>query len=484
MQVTVHPPTIDGDTVRFAWDQSAPNPFQHENSFFLRYEGIDLSRFSVDLFHEIFLALQLRVFTAYDAPIDLVFSQPVPAPTVAFWTAYHNAHRVTVGPIADVPSYTPWVNTAQPVSTPRSVGVFFGGGKDSMAISCLLTEVKGPDAIVLLQMVHPFRRGDEEMSLRTKRQKTMMINPARRVLGVETQRAWTNYLSQMRDDSSRKLIRPHLELYSVGFLPALLHWGVEVCMPGLGRTAYRIEYRSDGTPIYRYRQSRPEILRAQSRYNQRVLGTKLDVTNLNIMLGPLMSFRLLAERYPAALKQVVMCVSAPVDRRWCYHCTKCVEYAYFSLRCGLVDPRFDYEYFFTHSDYVKQLMTYAESGVELTVHGNAPWAPFMTIAGAYSVFCHAIAHIDPDLLAGRIGPVALSNLLTIKALFGNSVFPNVEMLDAGCVEMIGTDLARAVAAIIGEHFEVVDELPGPIVVGNSVATFDYTHRMTLPSGME
>lgn len=481
--MVVAPPAIDGDTVRYIWEQSAPNPVQRSNAFSLRYEEIDLSQFSVDLFHEIFLALQLRVFAAYQAPVEVVFSQPVPAPTVAFWTAYHDADRVTISPIADTASYSPWNRDAQPRDTTRRVGVFFGGGKDSMAISCLLTEVKGPENVVLFQFVHPFSHGREAMRRSTKRQTNLMLSPVRRVLGVSTQRAWTDYLSNFHSGFGGKPVRPHLELYSVGFLPALLHWGIETATPGLGRTAYRLHHRADGTTTYRYRQSRPEMLRAHSDHNRRVLRTDLAITNLSYMLSPLMAFRLLAERYPAALREVVMCLDAPPNQRWCYHCAKCVEYVYFSLRCGIVDDRFDYDTFFASSRYVQRLIAYAESGVELTQHGNAPWQPFLTIAGAYGAFCHAIAHIQPSILNDRIGPIALANLLTIKALFGNTTFPNVEMLAKASVDVIGTDLARAVAAIAGEHFPMVDDLPKPVVIGTGEAIFDYGHQMHLRAGL-
>jgi hypothetical protein len=78
MRVEVEPPSISGETVVFRWTQTEPNPFQHENAFSFRYEGIDLTRFSPLLFYEIFLGLQLKVFAAYRIPIDVVFPEPSP----------------------------------------------------------------------------------------------------------------------------------------------------------------------------------------------------------------------------------------------------------------------------------------------------------------------------------------------------------------------------------------------------------------------
>lgn len=138
MRVGVAPPQVAGDTVVFRWTQSEPNPFQAENSFCVRYEGIDLDRFATELFYEMFLGFQLRVFAGYGKNVEVFFPTPVPRPTVDFWTAYHEADLVSVTPIAEVASYSPWNADVTP-EPPRRVGVFFGGGKDSMLTACLLS---------------------------------------------------------------------------------------------------------------------------------------------------------------------------------------------------------------------------------------------------------------------------------------------------------------------------------------------------------
>lgn len=479
MRVEVALPEIDGETVTFHWTQSEPNRFQHDNSFFFRYEGIDLNQFSPTLFYDLFLALQLRIFAAYHTPIDLVFATPVPAATVAFWTAYHGADLVTVSPITETGSYSPWAGDPPARTEQERIGVFFGGGKDSMALSCLLVEARGPEQVTLFQLTHPFKYASEEMDRLETRQRHLMMEPAGKLLGIDTQRAWTNYLSQIRQDPANVAIRPHLELYSVGLLPAMLARQIAVCSSAIERTAYRIQRRSDGSMLYHYKRSRPEVLEAQSRYYQRVLGTDLTIANFNYLFSSLMSLKLLAERYPAALEAIVMCVEAPHGGRWCYHCLKCVEYVFYSLRCGVIDDRFNYNRFFGKSNYVTRLIAYAERGVELTANGNAPWEPFIAVDGHFSGFCHSIAHLQPGMLKGRLGPTALTNLMMIKALFGNAYFPNVEMLATGSIDKLGLHLAREIATIASEHFTVVDDLPGPVVIGNGEGAFAYEHRMPL-----
>ncbi|MEA2586640.1 MAG: hypothetical protein QOF33_4725 [Thermomicrobiales bacterium] len=477
VRVDVAAPAVSGDTVVFRWTQSEPNPFQHENCFYLRYEGLDLTRFSSSLFYEIFLGLQLRVFKSYGRAVEVVFPEPVPHPTVAFWQAYHHADLVTIAPIAETASYSPWTSPQPTPQHRRPTAVFFGGGKDSMLTTCLLSELHGADSVLLLQFVHPFRRGPAELDRLARRQEELMLRPAREKLGVATQRAWTDYLAQFRVSRTGQGVRPHLELYSLGFLPALLEWGVSVCSPGIERSAYRAARRADGRLVYRYVQSRPEVLAAQSTHYRRVLGAELTVTNLNLLFTTLMDFRLLAERYPGAFEQVVMCVAPSPEERWCYQCLNCVEYAFFSLGLGIVDPRFDYDRFFAQSKYIERLIEYAESGVELSMFGNAPWQPFFSVAGHYLSFCHAIAQIEPRLLAARLGPDAFANLTVVKALFGNRRFPNQEMLSTKSVDLIGTDLARAVARIAAEHLEVVEDLPGPSWTGEEEVIFDFDVRI-------
>jgi len=83
MRVEVARPEIAGETVVFRWTQSAPNPFQRKETFFFRYEGIDLTAFSTQLFYDVFLALQLKVFGTYDEPIEISFPEPLPRSSVS-----------------------------------------------------------------------------------------------------------------------------------------------------------------------------------------------------------------------------------------------------------------------------------------------------------------------------------------------------------------------------------------------------------------
>jgi hypothetical protein len=475
MRVEVEPPSISGETVIFRWSQSEPNPFQYENTFSFRYDGIDLARFSPFLFYEMFLGLQLKVFASYRIPIDLVFPEPIPRSSIDFWRSFHDAERVTVTPVADVASYSSWASGHAPERPRRSAGVFFGGGKDSTLATCLLSEVYGRDDVVLLQLVVPQRPGAGEAKRLEHRQEALMLAPAREHLGVATQLGWTDYVAQHHKSKLRA--RPHLELYTVGLLPAMLWWGVSICTPGLPWTAYPFRRREHGRHWFRYGKSRPEMLATQGTHYRRVLGADVTLTNINLLFTTFTSYRMLTERYPDAFTRIVMCVAASPDQRWCYNCFKCAEYAQFGLALGIVDDRFDYDRFFRRSNFIRNIVRYVESGVELTVYDNAPWFRGLGSPTNYLVDCNAIAKISPSLISGQVSPRALGNLLTLKAAFGNRPFPTFECIPAKAIDLLGHDAARRIADVASQHFEIVDPLPGPFVSGTEEVEYDFGVRM-------
>lgn len=475
MKVLVEAPSIDGETVVFRWTQTEPNPYQYENSFSFRYEGIDLTRFSPLLFHEIFLGLQLQVFAAYGKPVEVVFPEPIPATTVAFWRTYHQAEQVTIGPIASFDAYSPWRSGRAPEPGRKSFAVLFGGGKDSNLATCLLAECYGADEVVLFQYVSPFFQSEAEVERLERRQEALMLGPAREALGVATQRAWTDYLAQHH--RSHFAARPHLELYTLGLLPALLTWGVSLLATSIAWTSYPIRRLANGGVWFRFANSRPETLTTQRTHYRRVLGADIALTNLTLHFSTLTSYRVLAERYPAAFTRAIMCVGARPGERWCYQCAKCFDYARFGIACGMVDPRFDYDRLFARSGPVKDLVRYIESGVERTVFDNAPWQPVVSERNRYLLDCHAYYLTSPGLIADRLSTEGLANLLLLKAAFGNSAFPGFEYAPSQIADLLGHESARRVAAIAAEHLEVVDVLPGPFLPDDPRFDYDFSIRM-------
>lgn len=474
LMVFLECPEITGDTVTFRWSQSEPNPFQRANTFSIRYEGLDLSRFRQDLFVEVFLGLQLKVFAAYARPVELIAPDPVVRSTWQFWKTFHRAELVTLSPLSDIDSYEPWRN--QPSLTPGTKNaIFFGGGRDSIAMTSILAELDGPNQVMLFQAIAPLNPDPKLEATLEARQEAVMLRPVREQLGVSTQRFWTDYQAIFLRTAETQ--RPHLELYTVGALPAMLARGIELATFCIEWNGYAFSFDAIGNRRFHYAASRPEVLAMQSRHYRRVLGAHLDVTDLNMLLTSLTAMKIVIERYPEALPLIVMCTLAEVDQRWCYHCAKCMWYGIYSLALGLVDPAFDYDFVFGTSRYVLRLVEFAESGAELGPSGNARLPAFTHLTRG-GQFCHAVATINLDLIADKISSHALANLITIQAMFGNRTCPAYGMAPARVLDLLDNETANRVARIIAEHVPLVDELPGPFLDEGYI--YDFSVRMPTP----
>ena len=478
LQVTVLPLELGGDQVTFSWTQSEPNQFQIQNSFFFRYEHLDVSSFSVELFYEIFLALQIRVYAGYVQRVELVFPSPVPKYSAEYWLAFNQATSVTVSPLSAEGGYNPWTGAPVLFEQPRKAAVFFGGGKDSVLATCLLSEMYGPDEVVAVQFVAALRSDPKLIGYLETRQEQLMLKPAREVLGVATQRVWTNYQSIFRKEGYS--LRPNLELFTVGSMPALLAWGVQVSTISFSWTTYSLLRYADGLPVYRYARSRHEALELQGRHFNAVLGVPLTFTNVTFPFNALLVYWLIAERYPKALPHVVMCTVAGVDRRWCYQCKKCWLYGFLGLATGIIDSRFDYNQLLSESRFMKTLIDYSATGVEPTELGNVRWVIDFSNKRSFIMCCHMIARIDLDDLSVKLGDVALANLALLKALYGNRLFPDFEAVPRVTLDVLGTEIGPKLARIAAEHFEIIDHVPGPWFAGNMPISYPFHERMPLP----
>jgi hypothetical protein len=205
-----------------------------------------------------------------------------------------------------------------------------------------------------------------------------------------------------------------------------------------------------------------------------VLGAELTVTNLNMLMSTLTTFRLLRDRYPPALEQIVMCMQGDAGERWCYRCSNCAWYGLYCLSLGVLDLRFDHDRLFRDSPYFQRIAAYAETGVELSHFGNAPPPDFLGLS-LYSVFFHVVAGIDARLVADRIGAAASANLAITKALFGNRTYPSTALMPTKAIDLLGHPVAGKIAELITRHVTAADDLPGPYA--NADVVYDFGIRM-------
>lgn len=474
MKVWVDPPQIDGDRVFFSWRQSGPNPFQRTNEFYFCYEGIDLTAFSHHLLFEVFLSLQLRIFVRHDIPVRLIFPEPVPARSVDFWRAFHDADNVEIGPIADIERYEPDISPSR--HPKRKAAIFYGGGKDSMLATGFLTEIFGDDQVVLIQYVAPITPTDGAMATHERRQKKFMLDPVQALRGVAVQRVFTNYLANLNEAGIK--LRPHRQFFTAGALPALVAWGTEHSTFGDTRTDFPVLMSKNGERHYTFSGSRPEILAAQTAHYRNALGFDHHLANVNFPFSTSQDHVLLIKRYPELLPATVCCSSGSSRERFCHRCHKCMTWALIGLTAGQVEPDIDYDRLFRENQWVLRIVAYAETGVELTYYGNAIWTSgLMKVPNIYQPVCHTLATVDPGLLKGRIGSAGLANLYTMMALLGNTQFANQEVVAREIIDFAGGDLMQRIAKLAAEHHPMVDKLPGPWIHDRREAIIDYQTRM-------
>ncbi len=458
VQIKVELPIIRGESVEFRWTQSQPNPYQRVNSFNFRYESIELASFSPKLFFEIFLGLQLRVFAAYSEPVTIQFPIPIPRSTVDYWTAFHDAAHVTIAPIADTVTYSPWSGLPRIVTTKRKAAVFFGGGKDSTLAACLATEIEGPDQVVLVQFVGPLRPDPVHATRLEQRQQNLMLQPTANRLGVASQRVWTDFQAQFLPAGYH--LRPNLELYTLGALPALLTWGIEWCTFSIPWTLYPTEQKSDGSTKIHYERSRPEELANLSRHYEHALGHPITVTNITFPLAAHLTYQLLAERYPEAAQEITSCTLGEVDERWCYRCAKCTGIMIWSLACGRPLASFDYDYFLSESPFIQRVVAHAQTGLELTATGNAPWHPYISTQRGFDLVCSMVRNIDASVILPDLSVDALTNLALLQTLYGNRDFPEYNKVPIQPLEMLDPKIAAWLRPIIEQHLQMIETLPG------------------------
>jgi hypothetical protein len=476
MKVWVETPHIDRDRVLFRWRQSEPNPYQLANEFFFRYEGIELSGFSNQLFYEIFLAQQLRVFAGYSKPIEITFPEPVSSRSIDFWRAFHDANEIAIGPVADSEQYQPRTVPNPTFRAPKKAAIFYGGGKDSVLALGMLTEIFGDDRVLLIQYVAPMTPTAGSFAMHEARQETMMLEPARAARNVTTQRVYTDFVANFTEAGLP--LRPNRQLYTAGALPAMIAWGTEYCTVGDTRHDFPILPGPNGTRNYLFPRARPEMHTALSTHYRRVLGFDHTVTNINFPFTTSQDAALIHKRYPELMPIAVMCTRGNANQLFCYHCTKCLNWALYALAAGFVDPRMDYDRVLTEPVTVKRFVDYAQRGAELTQHGNAPWYKTLTnFPQTIQPVCHSLATGDPELLNGRIGAQARANLYTMIAMFGNTRFENHEIVHQDAIDLTGVDLVKRVGKLAAEHFPVKAKLPEPWIHGDVDAIIDFQTRM-------
>lgn len=444
-------PSVEGERVTFRWTEPDPSPWQAFGHFELVYPGIPVDAFSMELWVEIFMALQWRVFALHDGPVRVELPVTMPRASLAWWQGYHDAPHVDATPVGDS-GYSAWAR-GPILGEERRVAVFFGAGKDSTLARSVLAEVYGDDAVLLLQMLHPFVRLGKERRLLRARQKGLMIEPALAGTRLAAAMVETDYMTTFT--AAGKAARPHTNLYTVSFLPVLLHRGVRLASMSNERSAYWCRRDASGAVAsVGYAKSRPEVYAALGAHLAEVSDIAIEYGNTHFPISEVLSYKILLERYPAAFDRIVMCVVADLEHRWCMGCKKCAQYVHLGLLSGRRHADVDYERFWSQSKYVGKLLATAREVPRDPATGNLRWTKDVSHSYHFASFCHTMARLRDDQVRRLVPASGRAVLDTLAAAWGHRTYDPVEWVSSDAIDAVDTPMARAVAAIYAQHAPV------------------------------
>jgi len=466
-------PSVDGERVTYRWTEPDTSPFQRASSFELVYPGVPLAAFSMELLVEIFISLQWKVFGLHKAPVRVELPVTMPRASIAWWQKFSDAPLVDATPLGDAP-YSAWAR-GPVVREPRSVALFFGGGKDSTLGRSVLGEIRGEEEVLLIQFVQPMVRVKGERDRLRARQRNLIIEPALRGTRLAAAGVETDFIVTMHGPGWAA--RPHTNLYTIAALPVLLHRGVKAAFMSIEMTAYWCRTEEDGAQSFGFARSRPEVYAGQSAHLAAVAGVDIEYGNTSAPISELGSYRILLERYPAAFERIVMCGVGEIDRRWCMKCKKCAEYVFFGLVCGRRHDDIDYRRFWTESTHIQKLLELAASSpARHPETGNLLWQKGVSTTYHVASFSHAMAALRSARVQALLPAEARDATDRLTAAWGNRAFEAVEWVSADAVELVDRPLMRAMAAIFAQHLPLKSGPFRGLPFQNSMVDLDYTQR--------
>lgn len=460
MHITIFPPEINGDTIRFRWEQDEPNPFQTRNDFFLRYQELDLAAYSAALWYEVVLAVQSRIWALHPGPVHVTFPSAIPQASVDYWLARRGAtDRITVTPTADF-SASPWAGLPR-TRGHRPIAMLYGGGKDSTAVLAMLHELYGADSLLGIRWHIPYLDNASFARNNEERDETHIIAPIERALGIPVTRIWTDRRATIVKDHY-EAARTHMELLVTAALPTLLSWGSTTICFAYASTMYPVRIGPDGTADARGGNTRPESLALERRHYEQIFGIDLTISNPQGQIGQADAIWLIAERYPHLLPNITSCASGFRTGQHCGNCEKCMELGFASLAAGAPIPGFDYDALFTHRVLWDRILSPEALASPRDEYGNLPiGGEFLGTPNRYHRYCDQMARIDPAVAAPLLGPDGMAQLRLAIDAWGHALHPSYHVMVRGWAGLQDDPVAAHVGGITAQHFPAVDRAVTP-----------------------
>jgi hypothetical protein len=464
IRVDIGAPRVAGDTVTFVWEQSARNPHQPHNHWFLRYPGLDLTAFAPELLLEIFLALQFKVWSAHPGHIEIRLPFALPESTVAFWRDYHRATNLEVQPLGLDHLQDPWPGGASGFHPTYRHVVFFGGGKDSALAASLLAAIDGPESTLLLSAIAPLDTGKRALAGVHRRNVELILDPVSAATGLAGATFWSDYLANFRPGGDRP--RPFLEFYHAATLPLLVAHGARFTTFGCPRNEYLAISRPGDRPYPHRWSGHPATIAAIGAHWARAYGLDLTPTSLCFPLNSIAEYAILASRFPAMYRSMVSCDSR--DRPWCLGCSKCLRHGVATLAIDAPTPNVSID---------AVLQSRHVDGILASIERHDPsYGRYVTDPTFSTNQNHLLdsisqfAMIQPMAIEGRLERASRTNLDHLRAHFAGELRPENLVAPRTAIAMLPPPLRAPIAALLAQEIEVVDDIPDRMLPDGTVWT--------------
>lgn len=471
--VTVNIPKINYDTINFYWKDSKEVPFFKRNSFYIKYQGIDIESIPMEYCWYAFLSIMIPVYSFCQEDVVFRFPSPVSTDIARLWINYHDAEDIIIEPLIKVnKDFEIKVNHKE-----TNVGILFGGGKDSTYALSVLDEVYGTNNIVILSYVLPYI--DNIMKKHDERRDAFLLNPLKEKMNVRIQKIYTNFYANLTKLDYK--YSTHIAIYCGTLLPVLLHYKISLVTFSYEFLSYITGvYNSDELILY-FKRSRPEYTEYISNITGRIINTQIDFVNFNYCISEIGSFKVIAERYPENLQNILMCENISEMKKWCLNCNKCGTYVLLSMCYGNKYMNIDINDFFENSGYINKLINRINNNIyERNEDNNYPWVEELCPAFHYESHCHIVASIDLEKYKKLLSAKAFNNLKIIKDKFGNKKYPVHESFIEPAFRKISPPVPQEVKEVATKHCLAIERLPEYFKIEDSKYIIDYSLRCDIP----
>lgn len=477
----IEKPNISNDTVWFQWSSDKNVPVFKRNSFYIKYDGLNIEDIPLDVFWSVFLSLMVPLVNTLDEDSLFLFPEKLPRYVAETWINFHGANKITIRPISKEKT----INLSKLKSKKDSksnkkyeAAVLYGGGKDSTYAYSVLSEILGTKNVLIISYVYSWSQ--EAISKVDKRRDNFMLNPLKKDFNSQIQKIISNFTAILTNFTSVQV--PHVAIYTGPALPVLIKYNVKLLTHTNELISYRINKNEFNEESFNYERSRPEYDNYLSERTNNYFKTNFAISNLSYFLSGPAAFKIIAERYPNMLNHISMCefIGNP-NRRWCQSCRKCAEYVLYSLHNKYDQKNINLNYFFTKGSYVRNLLKNSENLSHLTSeHGNYPWIPYLDTDTHYEPMCNAIASIDPIYVRERTSDRGFNNFMLLKSRYGNKEFPYQESLIDSAFKQLKLPYSDKIRTIVSNHCKIVKEPIIYLYKGNNLVKIDYTAKCPIP----